>query len=288
MLMAVAALLSVVMGVTLGLLGGGGSIMTLPILVYLLGIPTKSAVATSLLVVGSTSLLGLALHARAGNVQWKVGSVFAAFAMGGAFLGGLVANYIAGGVLLALFTALMLTTGVAMLRGRKVQDTGAESGSKPISVPKVAVEGLVVGLVTGLVGAGGGFLVVPALVLLGGLSMQHAIGTSLFVIALKSFAGFAGYASHVTVDYQIAGLVIGAALFGAVIGVRLAQKIEAAKLRKGFAWFVLVMGAFMIYKQAGPALVEQGLPQAALVGVLAAVLVAIAATQAHFARRAKH
>lgn len=282
----IAALLSVVMGITLGLLGGGGSIMTLPILVYLLAMPTKSAVATSLLVVGSTSLVGLALHARAGNVQWRVGSIFAAFAMGGAYLGGFAARYVAGGVLLALFTALMLTTGVAMLRGRKVEESDVGGSEKPLSVPKVAVEGLVVGLATGLVGAGGGFLVVPALVLLGGLSMQHAIGTSLFVIALKSFAGFAGYASHVAVDYEIAGLVIGAALAGAVAGVNLAQKIEAARLRKGFAWFVLVMGAFMIYQQAGPVLVAQGLPPVALVGVLAAVLLGIAATQAHFSRRA--
>jgi hypothetical protein len=283
-MLAIAALLSVVMGVTLGVLGGGGSIMTLPILVYLLALPTKSAVATSLLVVGATSLLGLVLHARAGNVQWRIGSVFAAFAMVGAYVGGFGAQYVAGAILLGLFTTLMLVTGVAMLRGRKAPDPTAEP--KPISVPKIAAEGLVVGLVTGLVGAGGGFLVVPALVLLGGLSMQHAIGTSLFVIALKSFAGFAGYASHVTVDYTIAGLVIGAALFGAVFGVRLAQQIEAAKLRKGFAWFVLVMGAFMVYKQAGPSVVAQGVSPMVLVGALVAVLAGIAMTQAAFARRA--
>ncbi|MCA9545603.1 MAG: sulfite exporter TauE/SafE family protein [Myxococcales bacterium] len=278
-MLAIAAVLSVLMGVALGLLGGGGSIMTVPILVYLLSMPTKAAVATSLLVVGSTSVFGLVLHARAGNVQWRTGAIFAAFAMLGAFLGGLVARYIPGGVLLGLFTALMLVTGVMMLRGKKVKAEHAGGHAVKISVPKVAAEGLVVGSVTGLVGAGGGFLVVPALVLLAGLSMQHAIGTSLFVIALKSFAGFAGYAAHVTIDYPVAGLIIGAALVGTFIGVKLAQRIEAARLRKGFAWFVLVMGAFMIYKQAGPYMASAGLPNVALLAMLAAVLGAIAMMQ---------
>ncbi len=283
MLLAVAALLSVLMGIALGLLGGGGSIMTVPILVYLLAMPTKSAVATSLLVVGSTSVFGLVLHARAGNVQWRTGSIFAAFAMAGAFLGGRVAVYIPGGVLLGLFTALMLVTGVMMLRGKRTTSQAETDTHKAISVPKVAVEGLLVGGVTGLVGAGGGFLVVPALVLLAGLSMQHAVGTSLFVIALKSFAGFAGYASHVTIDYGTAGLVIGSALVGTFIGVKLAQIVEPARLRKGFAWFVLVMGAFMIYKQAGPYLASAGLPNLALVAALAVVLASIAGLQRRLA-----
>lgn len=270
MILTLALFLSVLMGVALGLLGGGGSIMTVPILVYLLGMPTKAAVATSLLVVGSTSLVALALHARAGNVEWRTGLIFAGFAMAGAFASGHAAVWLPGWLLLALFTLLMLATGIAMLRGRGA--AAKPQGAGPLPIPLVAAEGLVVGAVTGLVGAGGGFLVVPALVLLAGLPMARAVGTSLLVISLKSFAGFAGYAGHVQLEYGTAAAVIGAALVGTFVGVHLASKVDGARLRRGFAWFVLVMGAFMIYQQLGGTLAERGFPRlgfaAALLGAL--------------------
>jgi uncharacterized membrane protein YfcA len=240
--------LSLLIGVSLGLLGGGGSILTTPILIYALDVEPKAAIATSLLVVGITSAAALVSHARAGNVEWRTGLIFGLAGMAGAAGGGWVAGFISADLLLLLFAGMMLATAVAMFRGRKQPPTEAEG--KAIQVPKVVAEGLVVGVVTGLVGAGGGFLVVPALALLGGLPMKKAVGTSLLVIALKSFAGFAGHAAHVTIDYKLAALVATSAVAGSFIGSRLADRIPAELLRKGFAIFVLVMAVFVLYQQA--------------------------------------
>lgn len=238
--------LSLLIGVALGLLGGGGSILTTPILIYALGVETKAAIATSLLVVGITSLAAVIQHARAGNVVWRTGFIFGAAGMVGAYAGGFVAGWIPARVLMGLFALMMLATSAAMFRGRK--DPG-EKHADGHALGKIILEGLVVGLVTGLVGAGGGFLVVPALALLGGLPMQKAVGTSLLVIALKSFAGYAGHASHVVIDYQLAGLVSGAAVVGSFAGSRLVSLIPPVALRRGFAGFVLVMGAFVLFQQ---------------------------------------
>lgn len=265
-----AAILAVIMGLTLGLLGGGGSILTVPILVYALGVDEKSAIATSLLVVGATSAMALMAHARNSNVSWKTGLIFGLFGMGGAFGGGMLARYIPGTFLLILFAVLMLITSVAMLRGKKKEggEQGDEEGSDDLPVLKIALEGSVVGLVTGLVGAGGGFLVVPALVLLGGLSMKRAIGTSLLVIAMKSFAGFAGFAGHVSIDYKLALGFVGAAMLGTLVGVRLSRHIDGQKLRKGFAVFVLVMAVYIFSKQIDPAWVQSFLASSVFIPVL--------------------
>lgn len=242
-----ALVLSVLIGVALGLLGGGGSILTTPILVYALGMEPKTAIATSLLVVGVTSLAGLAQHARAGNVSWRIGLIFGAAGMVGAFGGGKLAALVPANVLMVLFALMMIATSLAMFRGRKEPTAEATQGMKPW---KIVVDGLVVGVVTGLVGAGGGFLVVPALALLGGLPMTLAIGTSLLVIAMKSFAGFAGHMGHVEVDLQLAAMISTAAVLGSVLGGALANKIPPAALRRGFATFVLMMAAFVLYQQA--------------------------------------
>ena len=172
--------LAVLVGVTLGLLGGGGSILTVPLLAYVAGMDAKQAIATSLLVVGVTSAVGAVSHARAGHVQWRAGLVFGAAGMAGAYAGGLLARFIPGTVLLIGFAAMMIAAAIAMLRGRKNTGTGDQPDALPVI--KIVLEGLVVGLVTGLVGAGGGFLVVPALALLGGLPMPIAVGTSLVVM----------------------------------------------------------------------------------------------------------
>lgn len=247
--MGLAALLSLAIGVSLGLLGGGGSILTVPILIYALHVEEKSAIATSLLVVGITSAFAAVQHARAGNVVWRVALVFAGAGMVGAFLGGGVAKYLPSTLLLVLFGLIMLATSVAMWRGKKAPAGAAASARKALPLPKVVLEGLVVGAVTGLVGAGGGFLVVPALALLGGLTMQQAIGSSLVVIALKSFAGFAGYATHVEVNYPLAFVVTLAAVVGSFAGARFAKQVSAESLRKGFSIFVLVMAVFILGKQ---------------------------------------
>ena len=235
--LALAIALSMLIGVSLGLLGGGGSILTVPILIYALGVEEKSAIASSLLVVGATSAVAVIQHARAGN------------GMVGAFLGGNLAKFIPAGVLLVFFALIMFGTAFAMWRGRK-ESTSETGNVGPLPIPKILLEGLVVGVVTGLVGAGGGFLVVPALALLGGLPMPKAVGSSLVVIALKSFAGFAGYASHAHVDYKLVGIVTAAAIVGSFLGSIVGKRVSQQHLRKGFSIFVFVMAIFLLYKQA--------------------------------------
>jgi len=241
----VALVLSVGIGVTLGLFGGGGSILTTPMLVYVLGIEPKSAIATSLLVVCVTSVAGMVPHARAGNVHWRTGAVFGAAGMVGAYLGGLAADAVPAAVLMGLFTLLMGVTAAAMLRGR-----GAMTPRSGQPAWKIGAIGAAVGTVTGLVGAGGGFVVVPALVLLGGLPVQQAIGTSLLVIAMNTLAGFAGHAGHAQVDLGVAGMVTAAAVTGALVGSRLGVGIQPDRLRRGFGGLVLVMTTFVLYQQA--------------------------------------
>lgn len=241
---ALALALSVLIGVTLGLLGGGGSILTTPLLIYVVGMEPKTAIATSLLVVCVTSVAGMAQHARRGNVEWRTGLVFGIAGMVGAYAGGFVTQWIPDKVLMGLFAGLMVVTALAMLRGRKAVDA---AGPQP--VPKTLLIGLLVGAVTGLLGAGGGFVIVPALALLGGLPMPKAIGTSLLVIALNTLAGFAGHVTHATVDYGLAASLSAAAVVGSFLGSALSSRVKPAVLRRGFAFFVLAMGCFVLYQQ---------------------------------------
>jgi len=247
----VIALLALFMGSVLGLLGGGGSILTVPILAYVAGMPAGEAIASSLVVVGITSVVGAANHAKRGGVEWKTGLIFGGVAMVGAFVGGRLAVFVPGWLLLALFAGLMVVTSIMMLRkGRKSPDHVPSKAS----VPMIAVEGFFVGAVTGLVGAGGGFLVVPALVILGGLPMHKAIGTSLLVIAMKSAAGVAGHLTHVDVNWGLTMTVAGFAVAGSIVGARYSSKIPADVLRVVFAWFVLIMGTFILSKELLPIL----------------------------------
>ncbi|TYB34208.1 sulfite exporter TauE/SafE family protein [Micromonospora sp. AP08] len=264
--------LAVLIGVSLGLLGGGGSILAVPLLVYVADLPPKEAIATSLLVVGATSAVGVIPHARAHRVRWRTGLIFGVAGMTGAYAGGRLAEFIPAGFLLTGFAVMMLATAVAMIRGRR----GAEHRPVPheLPMPRVVLDGVVVGLVTGLVGAGGGFLVVPALALLGGLPMPVAVGTSLVVIAMKSFAGLAGYLSSVSIDWGLAAAVVVAAVAGSVAGGRLAGRIPADILRKVFGWFVVVMGVFVLGQQLPEELRTSPLLWTG-VGVAAAVTVAL-------------
>jgi uncharacterized membrane protein YfcA len=239
---------SLLIGVSLGVLGGGGSILTVPILVYLAGMETKEAIATSLFVVGVTSAAGVVSHARAGRVRWRTGLLFGLAGMIGAYGGGRLAVFIPGTVLLIAFALMMIATAVAMIRGRS---SAPKQVRHELPVLHVLSEGIAVGLVTGLVGAGGGFLVVPALALLGGLPMTVAVGTSLLVIAMKSFAGLAGYLADVHIDWGLAVLVTTAAVVGSLVGGLLAGRIPQDALRKSFGWFVAVMGVFVLSQQTG-------------------------------------
>ena len=237
--------LSILIGVSLGLLGGGGSILTVPILAYVGGMSAKAAIASSLFVVGVTSAAGSITHARAGRVRWRTGVIFGAAGMLGAYGGGHLAAFIPGRVLMILFGLMMAATAIAMLR--KPRTVEPRTGDIPIA--KVIAEGIVVGVVTGIVGAGGGFLVVPALVLLGGLPMPLAIGTSLVVIAMKSFAGFAGHLDHVDIDWPITLGVTAAAVAGSQIGGKLVGRVSPAALRRGFGVFIIAMAALVLAKE---------------------------------------
>jgi uncharacterized protein len=279
MTLTVVLLLSLLIGVSLGLLGGGGSILTVPILVYVAGQDPKTAIATSLLVVGVTSAAGMISHARAGRVRWRTGLLFGAAGMVGAYGGGRVAEFIPGTALLVAFGIMMVVTSVAMLRGRR--EVAPEHDADDLPVGRILLEGAVVGAVTGLVGAGGGFLVVPALVLLGGLPMATAVGTSLLVIAMKSGAGLLGYLASTPIDWELAGLVTAAAVVGSVAGGRLAGRIPEAQLRRAFGWFVLVMAVFVLVQELPDDI------RGALLGspVTWAVLVAVAVVTAVARRR---
>ena len=265
-------LLAVAVGVSLGLLGGGGSILAVPLLVYVAGLESKEAIATSLFVVGVTSLAALVPHARAGRVRWRTGLLFGAAAMVGAYVGGRLAAFIPGTVLLVAFSLMMLATAVAMIRGRR--EVGEREGGMRIGL--VLAEGGVVGLVTGMVGAGGGFLVVPTLVLLGGLPMSIAVGTSLMVIAMKSFAGLGGYLASVQIDWGLAAAVTAAAVLGSVLGGTLTGRIPADTLRRGFGWFVVVMGVFVLSQQAGAVLGTPLLGSLGIAGAVGVLTVAVA------------
>jgi uncharacterized membrane protein YfcA len=244
--------LSIVIGLSLGVLGGGGSILTVPILVFVAGFEAKEAIAASLFVVGVTSAVSVVSHARSGRVMWRTGLIFGAAGMAGAFVGGMIGGHVAGTVLLIAFAVMMIATAVAMLRGSKrTNDQDAvESVKVELPLGRVLLDGAVVGLVTGLIGAGGGFLVVPALALLGGLPMSVAVGTSLVVIAMKSFAGLAGYLTTVPLNWGVTLAVTAAAIIGTLIGSRLTGRLPETALRKAFGFFVLAMGTFVLTQQA--------------------------------------
>lgn len=261
-----AGFLSIFIGVAVGLLGGGGSILTTPLLVYVMGFDPKQAIAASLFVVAVTSAFGLIHYARTGRVRWRTGLIFGGAGMAGAFIGGQIGSHLPGGLLMGAFAVMMGVTAVAMIRGRKTVNTGKAHTGLPLF--RIILDGAIVGFITGIVGAGGGFLVVPALVLLGGIPMSAAVGTSLLVVMMKSTAGFIGYAvkfgggsvmswnPETTIDWSVTLLVTAMAVIGSFIGAFLSGKIHPDKLRKGFGWFVFVMAIFVLSQQIGKAILD--------------------------------
>jgi len=236
--------LAAVIGLSLGLLGGGGSILTVPVLVYVLGYQVKPAIAMSLPVVGVTSLIGAALHWRLGNVRVRTALTFGLLAMAGAFAGARLAVMLSGGAQLALLAAVMIVAAVSMLRG----NPHAESSGTAAHPALLAALALGVGVLTGLVGIGGGFLVVPALVLLARVPMREAVGTSLLVIAMNAASGFAGYLGLVKLDWSFLTGFTVAAVAGALIGTVLASRAPQAILKRGFAVFLFVTSGFVLYR----------------------------------------
>lgn len=241
-----ALLLAALVGVSLGLLGGGGSILTVPILTYVVGMEPREAIASSLFIVGATSAVSAIGHAKAGRVRWRTGLIFGGAGMAGAFAGGLLGGLIPGAVLMVLFALMMIVTATAMIRGRSYT---SDAPARTASATRVVIDGFAVGIATGLVGAGGGFLIVPALNLLGGLPMAVAVGTSLLVITMKSFAGLGGYLLSVSLDWPLLAAFTGTAIAASFLGVSLAGRLPERALRTGFGIFVLIMGIFVLAQE---------------------------------------
>lgn len=256
-MMALGVAASLLIGVLLGLLGGGGSILTVPLLVYILGVEPRTAIAMSLLVVGVTSASAVVVHARAGRVRWRTAIIFGAGGMAGAFLGGRGGHMLPPGALLLLFSGVMVAAAVAMLRRKDapapLTAPQLPEGPQHLPIPRVLAQGSAVGLLSGLVGAGGGFLIVPALVLVG-LPTQTAVGTSLVVISLQCFAGLLGHLGHEHLPWGLTLAVITTAIAGSFIGGRLAGRVSPGTLRKGFGIFVLATACFMVAAQVPPEL----------------------------------
>lgn len=236
-------ILSGVIGLSLGLIGGGGSIITVPVLVYIIGVDPHEAVAISLAVVGVTSVIGTLLHYRQGNVNVKKGLVFGIVGMVGAYLGTSLTYLFTPAALMLIFAALMLVIAILMLIKRADIGTVNES-----SIIKAVLAGFVVGLLTGFLGVGGGFLIVPALVLFGGLAMREAIGTSLFVIAINCTTGLIGHLHHHSFDLKLTMLITIIAVAGTLIGTTLSHKVSPEFLRRGFSIFVIIIALFLLAK----------------------------------------
>jgi uncharacterized membrane protein YfcA len=250
-------------GLSLGLIGGGGSILTVPVLVYLFGIDAVTATAYSLFVVGATSLVGAFPKYKEGLVDLKTAVIFGAPSILAVyFTRAYLVPFIPDQVLsigdfelskrlllMGLFALLMVFASISMIRNKKpvVQAAGGEQGFK---YGLILLEGAVVGVLTGLVGAGGGFLIIPALVLFTGLPMKKAVGTSLLIIAAKSLIGFTGDLGSLQPDWQLLLIVTGIAIIGIIAGNRLARQIDGNKLKVGFGWFVLVMGIYILIKES--------------------------------------
>jgi uncharacterized protein len=255
---------ALLIGLSLGLIGGGGSILTVPVLVYLLGVDPVTATAYSLFIVGLTSAVGGVQKYREGTVNIKAALMFGLPSIVAVFL---TRKFIVpalpevimtvgqvdvskGTFLLILFALLMLFASVSMIRSNgKHDNNAAESENVLVNIPLIILEGSFVGVLTGLVGAGGGFLIIPALVLLRKLPMKTAVGTSLVIIAAKSLVGFGGDLMNMKMDWQLLLVFSAIAIAGIFLGNRMAGKIAGDSLKKGFGWFVLVMGIYILLRE---------------------------------------
>lgn len=257
----IAYLLAILIGISLGLIGGGGSILTVPILVYALGVDAELSTSYSLFVVGATSLIGAFTAFRQGLLELKTGIVFGAPSILAVYatrkwIMPLIPDvlWVSGDFeltkrlfLLGLFAVIMLLAAISMLK--KPGAKPAVKANKGFNYPMILLEGTMVGAITGLVGAGGGFLIIPALVLFTGLPMKQAVGTSLMIIAAKSLIGFTGDLGNLQIDWNLLIPFTVMSIAGIFIGQQLAKKIPGEKLKPAFGWFVLIMGIYIILKE---------------------------------------
>ena len=253
---------SILIGISLGLIGGGGSILTVPVLVYLFHVDPVLATAYSLFIVGASSLVGAWPKYKQGFVNIKTAIIFGIPSIAsvyatrkflvpaiptelGTFAGIAITKSL---LMMMLFAVLMVAASFSMIRS-KANKEEVEAGEQQFNYPMILLEGALVGVLTGLVGAGGGFLIIPALVMLSKLPMKQAVGTSLLIIAAKSLIGFTGDLGNNTMDWTLLLSVTALAITGIFIGDKLSKKIDGNKLKTGFGWFVLVMGLYIIAQQ---------------------------------------
>lgn len=254
--------LSILIGISLGLIGGGGSILTVPILVYVFGLSAEISTSYSLFIVGITALAGSLNYYRNKLVNMKVAVIFSIPSLTAVFFTRkfimpalpeiifTIGNYqfTRSMLILTLFAALMIAASISMIRKGKIKDPSAENSGHHYTL--IFLEGIIVGMLTGFVGAGGGFLIIPALVLFAGLPMKEAVGTSLLIIAVKSLIGFTGdISAGVKIDWMFLFLVSFFTVSGIYIGSSLAKKIPGEKLKPAFGWFVLVMGIYILLRE---------------------------------------
>ena len=238
---------ALLVGLVLGLLGSGGSILTVPVLVYLVGEPSKLAIAESLGIVALISLVGAVPFAVQGQVSWRSVGWFGGPGIVGAYLGAYLSQFMPGALQLSIFAGVMLLAAVMMFRRRSPK---TEEGADRVFW-KVMMDGFGVGVLTGIVGVGGGFLIVPALVLLCGLPMHLAIGTSLLIISVKSIAGFVKYidvmeAAGLSIHWDLVLIFSAIGIVGSVIGGRVGRYVPQARLKRGFAVFLVLMGVVIL------------------------------------------
>lgn len=253
---------ALLIGVVLGLIGGGGSILTVPIFVYILGVSPVVATAYSLFVVGSAALVGAIRNAQKGMIDYRTGIVFAIPALIVVYLtrkfiipaipdtlfnvGSVEVSKSMG--IMVFFAFIMLLASYSMIKGRK--NTNEEKHQEvSYNYPLIIVEGIVVGLLTGIVGAGGGFLIIPALVLFAKLPMKKAVATSLMIIAIKSLIGFIGDVQNIELDWPFLLSFTSVSIIGIFVGIYLSKFIDGQKLKKAFGWFVLIMGLYIVLKE---------------------------------------
>lgn len=243
---------AVAIGLALGLLGSGGSILTVPVLVYLLGQPEKLAIAGSLAVVGTVALVGALSWWMRGGVDGRSVLYFGLPGVTGTLLGASLSGYLSGALQLMLFAVVMLLAARRMLRPAPV------GGTAPAQPARLLAQGFGIGVLTGIVGVGGGFLILPALVLLGGLSMHRAIGTSLAIISMNAATGFARHyaalaAAGAMLDWRTLGLLSVVGCGGSVLGQRVASRLPQQPLRRAFAVLLVLMAVYILWRSA-PAL----------------------------------
>jgi len=259
----VAYLAAALIGLSLGLIGGGGSILTVPVLVYLFGTSPLLATSYSLFIVGSTSVVGAYNNYRKGLVNIKTALFFGLTSITTVFITRkfilpLVPRHIINVgsfdvteniLTMVLFAVLMVAAAITMISSEQKKETGNINHHKQLNLLKLSGYGIAIGLATGILGAGGGFLLIPTLVLLVGLPMKEAVGTSLLIIALNSLIGFTGDLGHFHIDWLFLVKITAVAVAGVFAGDALNKKVDGAKLKKGFGWFVLAMGIYIITKE---------------------------------------